>query len=128
MYLKNIRRALSGISLATLLALAPGIPADAATEPTARTSVCQTGFRGQPAYDRACLITGNYFDAQHVWAHSGYNRAERKAQCRTALRTGMRTVVIETRGDVISDHYRNDRAMIRLVAWAGADECFRITG
>lgn len=125
MYLKNIRRALSGISLATILTLAFNPPADAATAPTARTSVCETGFRGQPAYDRACLVTGTYRDAVREWKRP-YSRAERKQQCRTALRTGMASVVTETRGDMITDRYRNDDAMKRAVAWVGVRECFRI--
>lgn len=125
MYLKNIRRALSGISLATILTLAFNPPADAAPEPVSRTSVCDTGFRGQPAYDRACLITGNYRHAQREW-RTGYTLAERKKQCRTALRTGMPALVTETRGDVIGDRYRNNHAMVTLTAWAGAAECYRI--
>lgn len=125
-----IRRAFTGtlaglvLLLTALTALTPS--AQAAPAHADAPSVCKTGFRGQPAYDRNCLIRGDYFDAMHVWKNAGYNKAERRAQCRTALRTGMPALVRETRGDVLYDTYRNYGAMIRLTAWAGAAECFRI--
>ncbi len=121
-----IRRALTGVTLTALLTAAFNLPADAAPAPQARTSVCETGFRGQPAYDRACLVTGTYRDAQREWKR-GYTPAQRKQQCRTALHTGMPALVTETRGDVIGDRYRNDRRMRQLTARAGAVECFGIS-
>lgn len=133
MHMKSIRRAFAGIGAGLITLLFTTTPAaDAATHHTttatasARGSdICTTGFRGQPAYDRACLTVGNYLDARREW-RTGYTAKERRAQCRTALTTGMHTVVIETRGDVIRDTYVNDKVMIRMTEWAGAAECFRI--
>lgn len=119
-----IRTMFAGM-LAGLIALFTFTPGAEATPKALTASVCETGFRGQPAYDRMCLTRGDYFDAMRMW-ENGYSRAERKAQCRTALRVGMPAVVRETRGDVLFDTYRNYRGMIRLTAWAGAAECFRI--
>lgn len=125
MNMTGIRRAFTGIGAGLALLFTPTTAADATPAPTARVTVCETGFRGQPAYDRACLITGNYRHAQREW-RTGYTLAERKQQCRTALRTGMPALVTETRGDVIGDRYRNNHAMVTLTAWAGAAECYRI--
>jgi hypothetical protein len=125
MNLMGIRRAFTGIGAALVVLFAPSTAADAAPAPTHRPSICDTGFRGQPAYDRACLTVGDYTDAKREW-RTGYTPAQRKAQCRTALRTSMPSLVTETRGDVIFDRYRNRRAMITLTAWAGAAECYRI--
>ena len=129
MHMISIRRAFAGIGTGLALLLAFNPPADATPDTATRTAVtdiCTTGFRGQPDYDRHCLLTGHPADAEHVWKHAGYTRTERTAQCRTALRLGMPTVVRETRGDIITDTYRNTKAMSRWVAEAGARECFRI--
>lgn len=101
-----------------LMLLAPS--ADAST--TAR-SVCDTGFRGQPAYDRLCLATGKQSDAGVAW-YVGYSDSQRKADCRSAKRLGgMRNVVKETRGDVLYDSFRNHKDMIRWTADMGAANC-----
>lgn len=124
--MSKIHTMFAGITAGFILlftALTPGAQAAPQTAPTA--SVCETGFRGQPAYDRMCLVTGHYDDARREWK-SGYSKAERTAQCRTALRVGMPAVVRETRGDTLFDSYRNYQSMIRLTALAGAAECFRL--
>lgn len=123
--MNTFRTAFAGILTGLAVLLTTLTPSAQAAPEHVVASVCETGFRGQPAYDRMCLVTGHYDDARRKW-RNGYTKAERTAQCRTALRVGMPAVVRETRGDVISDTYRNDRAMIRLTTMAGARECFRI--
>lgn len=126
MHMISMRGAFKGISagLITLLfAAGPALPAPMAT-PTADAApgICATGFRGQPDYDRLCLVTGTPADAAVEW-YTTYPASERKTHCHTARRTGMATVIIETRGDMISDRYRNHRTMLRLTARMGAREC-----
>ncbi len=71
-----------------LMLLAPSAGAS-----TAARSVCDTGFRGQPAYDRACLVKGSAGDAGVAW-YVGYTDGQRKADCRSVKRLGgMRNVV-----------------------------------
>lgn len=122
----TIWRAFAGITAGLVLlmtALSPS--AQSAPASHRELSVCDTGFRGQPDYDRMCLIIGDYYDAKNEW-RGGFSLGERKAQCRTALRTGMPAMVRETRGDVLYDTYSNNETMVRLTAWAGAAECYRI--
>jgi hypothetical protein len=129
MHMIGMRRAFAGITAGIALLMAINPPAEAAPR-TASTpavaDVCATGFRGQPAYDQHCLTTGTWHDARREW-HTGYTTKERRAQCTQARRLGMVTVVRETRGDVISDTYRNDRAMTRATALVGSLECARLS-
>lgn len=101
------------------LVLAPS----AGAHGTGVVSVCDTGFRGQPAYDRLCLATGKQSDAGVAW-YVGYSDSQRKADCRSVKRLGgMRNVVKETRGDVLYDSFRNHKDMIRWTADMGAANC-----
>lgn len=119
MNLIGIRRAFAGIGTGLALLFAP-TTADAAAP---RTSVCDTGFRGQPAYDHQCLTRGSQAEAAVQW-YTTYPTSDRRAQCRLAWRTGdMVTVVTETRGDMIRDTYTNDRQVIRWAARMGVTEC-----
>lgn len=122
----TIRRAFTGIGAGLVLLFTATSTADAtpATTTPHSKSVCTTGFRGQPAYDRLCLTTGDLGDAAYEW-YAPYNRSERRAQCRMAVRLGYRAMVTETRGDVLSDTYRNDHAMVRMVAVVARAECAR---
>lgn len=121
----RIRRALAGTTTAIALLLTPATAQATPTPTTPEHPICATGYRGNPDYDRHCLSTGNQNDARHEW-RTGYTPTERRKQCRTALHTGMVFLVNETRGDVLYDTYRNDRAMVRLTAWAGAEECYSL--
>lgn len=126
MHMISMRGAFQGIGaglLAILCTAGPAQPAPmATTTASAAPGICATGFRGQPDYDRLCLITGTAADAGIEW-FTTYPTADRKAQCRTARRTSMASVVTETRGDMITDRYRNDATMLRLVTRMGAREC-----
>lgn len=122
MHMIGIRRAFAGIG-AGLLILLTATTQTNATPHTPMASVCATGFRGQPAYDRHCLTRGDHADAAVQW-YTTYSTADRRAQCQRAWSTGdMVSVVADTRGDMISDAYRNDRQVIRWVARMGVAEC-----
>lgn len=120
--MRAIRMAFTGI-IAGLIALATPGQALPAPAPEPHPAVCDTGFRGQPDYDRRCLITGDRATGRDIW--TDHPLAARMHQCRAALTAGLRTVIIESRGDVIRDTYRNDRQMIRWATAAGVAECSR---
>ena len=100
--------------LAALFGFNP--PADAATPRTAAASVCETGHRGQPAYDRKCLRSGTFKIAAMMWlsipegakgreSDGAYNR---RSVCKFAGRYGgTRTAVRELLTDVTYDSIRN---------------------
>lgn len=120
----SIRRAFAGIGGLVLLFTATSTAGATPAAPRGEHPACASGFRGQPAYDRHCLTVGGFGDAAYEW-YAPYRRGERRVQCRMAKRVGYRAMVIETRGDVLGDTYRNDRAMVRLVVAVGRAECAR---
>jgi hypothetical protein len=85
-------------------------------------SVCGTGFTGDPAYDRECLTRGTREDAAVAW-YVGYTDGQRNVDCRAAKRQGMVAVVRETRGDVLTDNFRNGQQMIEWTARMGTADC-----
>lgn len=115
---------LAGVTAAALLTvLGVAVSADTGAEATEPVSVCETGFTSDPQYRAECMISGGTADAAHVW-FDGYSPAERDAQCVQAWRTGdLRTVVVETRGDVISDSFTNADDMLNRVVTVGLMEC-----
>lgn len=132
MHMISMRGAFKSIGagiLAILFTAGPANPAPMATPATtgAASSVCDTGFPGQPAYDRLCLVTGTPADAAYEW-YTTYSNADRKTQCTAARRSGMASVVHETRGDMIGDRYRNPRAIERATVRTGTTECARRWG
>lgn len=120
--MRAIRTAFAGI-IAGLITLATPGQALPAPAPETQPTVCATGFRGQPDYDRLCLVTGTRATARELWY--GQPAPRRALQCRDALGTGMRSVVHNALGDVISDTYRNDRQTESRVAAVGIAECLR---
>lgn len=120
--MRAIRMAFTGVIANLIILFAPG-QALPATAPEPHTAVCETGFRGQPDYDRLCLVTGTRATARELWY--GQPAPRRALQCRDALGTGMRSVVHNALGDIISDTYRNDRQTESRVAAVGIAECLR---
>lgn len=125
----SIRRVFTGFagSIGGLaLLFAPTTAADATTAHRAAPEhpACATGFRGQPAYDRHCLRRGTVHDARREWKSAP--RSERRAHCDMAVAIGFTTMVIETRGDVIGDTYRNNRQVIRWTVGAARLECSKL--
>ena len=120
--MRAIRTAFAGI-IAGLITLATPGQALPTTAPEPRTAVCETGFRGQPDYDRLCLVPGTRAIARDIWY--GQPAPRRTYLCYVALVKGMRTVVADQLGDMISDTYRNDRIMANNVTGAGIKDCAR---
>lgn len=97
--------------------------ADAA--PADRVSVCATGHRGQPAYDRRCLRMGTPDDASMQWFSVELGKPHpvrddfttRRSICKYANRHG--GIMAQTReliGDMTYDAFRNNEQVNR---WAG---------
>lgn len=123
---RNRAGVLAGLAAATLLTvLGVAVAADTGAEATEAkpVSVCETGFASDPQYRAECMSVGGTKEAAEVW-FDGYSPAERDAQCVQAWRTGdLRTVVVETRGDVISDSFTNADDMLNRVVTVGLMEC-----
>jgi hypothetical protein len=124
------RRARTGLAFGTVTGLFLGLAAlfsASATEGAASTvskvSICETGFPSDPDYAAECMRDGTREDAAVLW-YFGYSDAQRTADCRTGRRTGdLIGVVRETRGDVITDNFRNGEQMIRWTARMGVADC-----
>lgn len=114
------------------LLLAPSGVADAApaggTRAAAVRSICETGFRGQPEYDRKCLKTGTVLDGVNLWFRDGDNKlikaADRRAFCRDANQAKTtRAGIIDGLFDVAYDNYRNHKFVLSVAATVGVMDC-----
>jgi hypothetical protein len=111
---KIIATAFAGTIAGLALLFAP----TAQGAPTHTASVCDTGYRGQKAYDKACLTHGTVGDAAHLWyvTPAGRKGSEhddamnRRSVCKFAyLHGGLAADVRDLMTDVTYDSYRNDR-------------------
>lgn len=118
--------------LAGLVALfAFSAPADAAVQSGKRPavrSVCETGHRGMPEYDRKCLKTGTVMDGVNLWFRyidgGAVSKADRKAFCKDATSTGhTRAGIIDGLFDVAYDNYRNHARMLSIAGTVGVWDC-----
>lgn len=119
------KRILAGITAATIGLFAYiGSPATSG-QPLelagASSSVCATGFRGQPAYDRRCLTTGTRATGAALWF--GTPTATRRDVCRGG---NVRTMAAETLNDVAYDRYRNHTVVLAGVSDAAQGDCLRL--
>jgi hypothetical protein len=121
-----------GRSILTILAgilalMAFNPPADAA--PAAGTtlvkSVCETGYRGMPEYDRKCLKTGTFRDGALLWLGdaSREGAAQRRAVCKSAVKSGIRATVREFVFDMAYDSYRNHNTVISYATVTATADC-----
>lgn len=86
-------------------------------------SVCETGFTTDADYRAECMSEGTYAHAALAWYH-GYSDGQRKADCEWGWRIGsMATVVRETRGDVLTDNFRNGEQVIAWTAEIAVENC-----
>jgi len=113
------------------LLMAPSGVADAATDvkrPAVR-SICETGQRGNPEYDRKCLKTGTVLDGVNLWFRyidTGklVPVSERRALCKDATSTGhTRAGIIDGLFDVAYDSYRNHKFVLSVAATVGVMDC-----
>src|SRR5690606_6194865 len=103
-------------------------PADAAPaggkRPAVR-SVCETGYRGMPAYDRLCLTRGTGLVGVILWFRSVYSgklspARDRGVLCLGATATGhARAGIIDALNDVAYDHFRNYRLVLSVAGTVG---------
>jgi hypothetical protein len=120
--------------LAGFLALFAFTPsADAAPADGKRAavrSVCETGYRGMPEYDRKCLKRGTVMDGVNLWfRYIDTNKMvpvkERKFLCReaTAMGMGTRQEIIDILNDVAYDHYTNYGTMLNIAGTVAVMDC-----
>lgn len=122
------KRSRAGVFAGVLAALAltvagVAVSSDGGAEATEPVSVCETGFTSDPQYRAECMSVGGTQEAADLW-FVGYSAEERDAQCADAWRVGgMRTLIVETRGDLIGDAHTNYDDMIDRVSMIAVTEC-----
>jgi hypothetical protein len=128
-YTNRVSLLLAGI---IALLMAPSGAADAApmggTRVAAGRSVCETGYRGMPEYDRYCLVNGTARDGMRLWFAEidgkRYSVRERRAMCRDARATGsIRRGAMDLMNDVAYDRYRNYRDVLRVTGAVAVLDC-----
>lgn len=127
---KRIAAAFAGIAVGMTVLFAPTASA------SAPKSVCDTGHRGQPAYDRACLRTGTAGDAALLWfvsmpeGRKGKERdgvMTRRSICKYAPRHGgLKAWATDAVFDVTYDSYRNNKAVNGWVVDIARADCKRM--
>lgn len=123
----NVRNAFAGVLAGFVAMFALGGSADAA--PAVKSpgkavakSICETGYRGQPAYDRRCLKTGTFRDGAMMWLET--DRRDRREICKTAKRFGgILPAVRETFNDVAYDAYRNHKIVLMYAGLVAKIDC-----
>jgi hypothetical protein len=85
------------------------------------TSVCATGFRGQPAYDRLCLKKGTRATGAALWF--ALDAASKRDVCRAG---NVRKMAADALNDVAYDRYRNHGTVLAGVSDAAQGDCLRL--
>ena len=107
-------------------------PADAAPADGTRAavrSICETGWRGMPEYDRYCLVRGDVLDGVNLWfRHIDTNKRvsvkDRREFCKYANQSKTtRAGIIDGLLDISYDHYTNYRAMLSVAGTVGVLDC-----
>lgn len=125
-----MRAAFAGIlaGLVALFSLGGSAEAAPSVKRPAVKSVCETGSRGQKAYDAKCLKTGTVLDGVNLWFRyidgGAVSKADRKAFCKDATSTGhTRAGIIDGLFDVAYDNYRNHTRMLSIAGTVGVWDC-----
>lgn len=114
--------------------LATNTTADATpTTATVTPSICQTGHRGDAAYDRACLRTGTVGDAAKLWfstpegkpGHETPDFQTRRSICAYPGKAGVRGRAKDLANDMAFDTYRNYGQVLNRVADMAQGECLK---
>jgi hypothetical protein len=118
----KIRNTFAGVLAMLVVLLGMGGTAQAADKRPSVRSVCETGYRGMPAYDAQCLTRGTFKDGAALWLRDGdgnrVSKADRRSMCRDSRAVGgIRPAVRDWFFDVAYDSYRNHRTVLR---YAGA--------
>lgn len=113
----------AGITAGMWALFAPNADAVTPRHATVNPSICETGYRGDPAYDRACLTTGVVGDAGALWYSTpkGVKGKEvddamnRRSICKYAYRHGgIKRAATELVTDLTYDAYTNHK---QVNAW-----------
>lgn len=129
-----VKRMFAGILAALVLFVVP-TSAGAAVRAGGGKSVCETGSRGDKAYDKYCLTTGTVWDAARFWfttpeGRKGRERDDydtRRSVCKFAGRHGgLRGTVSEMVNDMYYDTYRNNKQMTGWTVSAARQDCKRM--
>jgi len=125
-----MRAAFAGIlaGLVALFSLNGSAEAAPSVKRPAVKSVCETGSRGQKAYDAKCLKTGTVMDGVNLWFRyidgGAVSKADRKAFCKDATSTGhTRAGIIDGLFDVAYDSYRNHKFVLSIAGTVGVWDC-----
>lgn len=122
-------RMTAGLMFAVITATMVGVFAPTAT---ATDSTCKTGYRGQPAYDKACLTDGVEGDAGLLWystpegrkGSEGDDWMDRRSICKFAHRHGgIKRAAVELVTDLTYDAYRNHKQVDRWVISMAVVDC-----
>lgn len=125
----------AGITAVMVLLTAP--TADATTphhtwRATINPNICETGFRDDPAYDRACLTRGVVGDAGALWYGIPKGRkgresddfADRRSICKLANQYGgIKRTVTELITDMTYDAYTNHGQVDRWTVSMARVDC-----
>lgn len=133
--IKSVKAAVcAGVAVVLAVLTAGAAPALSTTAHHAAShrSVCDTGQRGQKAYDRLCLHTGTVGDAAWLWystpeGHKGHVHDDymtRRSICTYAPRHGgVKAAAVELVTDMTYDSYRNNKAVNAWVASVAVTNC-----
>ncbi|MER6605741.1 hypothetical protein ABT282_07450 [Streptomyces sp. NPDC000927] len=125
-----MRKIFAGLAITTALIL--GVGGNAGATPVKVKSVCDTGHRGQPAYDAKCLKTGTFKSGALLWlsipqgkkGSENPDNFDRRSLCKFAGRFGgIRVVAREAVADTAYDTYRNDGAVVKWATSVAALDC-----
>lgn len=127
----NMRNAFAGLFAGLLILLVP-VTAGAAAPKSSGKSVCETGHRGMPAYDRTCLKTGTFRVGAMMWldlpagskGHESRDAFNRRSLCKySGSFGGIRATVREVFNDVAYDNYRNYAHVLTSAGSVAALDC-----
>lgn len=126
----SMRIAFAGVlaGVIGLFGIAPAADAGTSGKRPAVRSVCETGSRGDKAYDAKCLRNGTTMDGVNLWFRylggGAVSRADRKAFCKDATSTGHTYAgIVDGLFDVAYDNYRNHTAMLKIAGTIGVIDC-----
>jgi hypothetical protein len=128
--MNSMRKAFAGVLSGMILLF--GITGSADAAPVKAKSVCETGHRGQKAYDATCLKTGTFKNGAALWLSIPEGKKgrevpdnfDRRSLCKFAGRFGgTRAVARDASYDVAYDAYRNHTAVLNWSASVAVLDC-----
>lgn len=118
------------VGMAMILGITTGGTASAA--PVKAKSVCETGHRGDKAYDAKCLKTGTFKSGVSLWfaipagkaGRENIDAFNRRSICKFSGKLGgIKNAVGEAVGDVAYDAFRNNGTVVKWAVSVAKLEC-----